>query len=355
MGRVFKRDGKWAVDYVDHRGERVRRVVATDKSVAQRVLADEMSLVEKRKAGMLLADPKEAARPIQEHIDSYAAELARRGRDAMYCYIVQKHLEGAAFAQDWSTVRDCTAQSIAGYLRDLAAEGRSPRTANQHRADLFAFLRWCVKAGALAFNPCEQVEKSAVKRDKTRRALALEECRRLLAAAPPDRRAVYIVLLYTGLRRAEAAALTWGLVCLDVANPYIELPPSITKSGRAESVPIAPEAAGALRALRRRAGDGDPVFPRIPSMEMFRKDLAAAGIADRDERGRKVVLHSLRHSLATLLAQSQVPPAVAMQILRHSDIRLTLQHYTDHSQLPAAAAVASLPSLSGAASLSPAS
>jgi hypothetical protein len=46
-----------------------------------------------------------------------------------------------------------------------------------------------------------------------------------------------------------------------------------------------------------------------------------------------------------MLAQSNVPPAIAMKIMRHRDIRLTLEAYTDESLLPAAAAMASLPSI----------
>ena len=38
--------------------------------------------------------------------------------------------------------------------------------------------------------------------------------------------------------------------------------------------------------------------------------------------------HDLRHSCATLLAAQGVPARVAMDILGHSDIRLTLGVYT---------------------------
>jgi integrase len=81
-------------------------------------------------------------------------------------------------------------------------------------------------------------------------------------------------------------------------------------------------------------------------MEQFRADLKAANIDEEDGRGRKVVLHSLRHSLATMLAQSKVPPAIAMKILRHRDIRLTMHVYADEGLLSTSAAMASLPSLS---------
>jgi integrase len=348
MGKLYQRDGKWGIDYRDARGRRVRKVVASDKDVASHLLGEALSAVEKVKAGMVQADPREAKRPFQEHVDDYLAEMRRKGRDEMYIYTTGKRLEAAAFAQDWTCLRHCTPSSISNYLRDLADEGKTAKTVNGHRSDLSAFFGWLVRRGCMEANPCDQVARSAVSRDRTRRALSISECRALMDAAPEDRRLCYHVLLYTGLRRSEAAAICWGHAHLDVANPYIELPGSITKSGRPESVPLVPEVAEALRARRGRPGEF--VFDSIPSMDEFRADLKAAKIDEVDERGRKVVLHSLRHSLATMLAQSNVPPAVAMKVMRHRDIRLTLQHYTDDGHLPVAAAMATLPSIAAAAS-----
>ena len=80
MGKLYQRDGRWAIDYRDARGRRVRKVVAGDKGIAQQILGDALGAVEKVRAGVLLADPREAKRPIQEHIDAYLADLGRRGR-----------------------------------------------------------------------------------------------------------------------------------------------------------------------------------------------------------------------------------------------------------------------------------
>lgn len=343
MGRLYQRDGRWGVDYRDHKGRRVRKVVASDKETAQRLLGEAMSAVERMRAGLAEVDPREATRPYSEQVQEYLEDLKRRGRDRMYRYIVQKRLEAAAFDQDWERLKDCTPKSVGSYLRSLDDDGKTAKTINAHRADLSAFFAWCVRQGRLQANPCERVQKSAVSRDKKRRALSVEECRKLLAAAPEDRRRCYTVLLYTALRRSEAAALRWSYVHLDVANPHIELPASITKSGQPEQVALVAEAADALASVRGHPRE--PVFAEIPSMARFRADLKAAGIEEQDERGRRVVLHSLRHSLATMLAKSSVPPAVAMKILRHRDIRLTLEAYTDEGLLPTAAAMAALPSL----------
>lgn len=117
--------------------------------------------------------------------------------------------------------------------------------------------------------------------------------------------------------------------------------------GKAKDVPLLPEVARALLPLRGKPKD--PVFPKIPSMERFRADLKAARIEEEDARRRKVVLHSLRHSLATMPAKSQIPPAITMKITWHRDIKLTLDVHTDEGPLSAAATMNSLPKLMGSA------
>ena len=60
---------------------------------------------------------------------------------------------------------------------------------------------------------------------------------------------------------------------------------------------------------------------------------------------RTLVVHCLRHSLATMLAVHGVPMAYAQRILRHRDIRLTAETYQDEAMLPLAGAMATLPAL----------
>jgi len=60
--------------------------------------------------------------------------------------------------------------------------------------------------------------------------------------------------------------------------------------------------------------------------------------------GLRADFHSLRHTLATNLARAGTAPRVAMEIMRHSDMRLTAKTYTDAGLLPIADAVLNLPS-----------
>jgi hypothetical protein len=108
--------------------------------------------------------------------------------------------------------------------------------------------------------------------------------------------------------------------------------------------------ASALRELKAKVDAETPVFGGlIPKMKTFRKDLENAKIPFRDALGRRAEFHALRHTFGTHLSLSGVAPRVAMEAMRHSDIKLsqlTTRHYTDASKLPRAGAFTALPSFS---------
>ncbi|MCY2989417.1 MAG: tyrosine-type recombinase/integrase [Planctomycetota bacterium] len=70
-----------------------------------------------------------------------------------------------------------------------------------------------------------------------------------------------------------------------------------------------------------------------------------AGIPKKDERGRTVDVHALRHSFGTLLSKAGVTPRVAQEAMRHSTMALTMNVYTDPKLLDVAGAVEALPTL----------
>lgn len=72
-----------------------------------------------------------------------------------------------------------------------------------------------------------------------------------------------------------------------------------------------------------------------------------------NQRGRKLKLHSYRNTFATILTSSNVMPNIAKELMRHSDIRLTLELYADRHLLPVAAEMDKVPSLSASPTASP--
>src|SRR5262249_47201758 len=120
------------------------------------------------------------------------------------------------------------------------------------------------------------------------------------------------------------------------------------------------------QAEARRAGA--PIPARLPAdtplfdvparlVKILDRDLVAAGIArrvkvdgkwvidKRDDRGRSLDVHALRHTFGTLLSKSEIAPRTAQAAMRHSNIKLTMNVYTDPALLDVRGALDALPNL----------
>ena len=177
-----------------------------------------------------------------------------------------------------------------------------------------------------------------------------------------ERVLIYKTLALTGLRKGELASITVGQCVLDVARPYIMLNAADKKNGQGNDIPLSDDLAADLRAwvadlkaepavVLRLDGSGDdlgqrPLF-KVPAglVRILDRDLEAAGIAKKDDRGRTVDVHALRHSFGTLLSTSGVAPRTAQRAMRHSRIDLTMNTYTDAALLDVHAAMNALPTL----------
>ncbi len=127
--------------------------------------------------------------------------------------------------------------------------------------------------------------------------------------------------------------------------PHLAVRASTTKNGKDAHIPLHPELLNALTRLKsRNAKPNERVF-KVPLIETFRADLKRASIAYNDERGNRTDFHALRKTFGTLMQLSGVNPRTAQELMRHSDIKLTMGVYTDATMLPTAAAIQSLPNI----------
>ena len=224
-----------------------------------------------------------------------------------------------------------------------AKQKKATKTLNQYLDSANAMLNWMIKKGRTSVNPLVTVEKVKFVPAWKRRAFRDDEVKRLLAVAG-ESRIGYALALFTGLRRAELKALTVGDIKLE-PMPSLSLDGRFTKNGKTACIPLHPEIVNEIRALitaDAKPSDALLTGKMLPSMWKMKKDLKRAGIEYENEGGR-ADFHSLRHTLATNLVRRNVAPRVAMEILRHSDIRLRMNHYTDASLLPLAEAIGKLP------------
>jgi len=319
----------------------------TDKRVADQKLRNLVTDLERETHGVGIPKPtREAWRiPLAEHHKAFLASCtaARLSANTLGKY---RHSLPKLFERcKWTTIREVTAQSFTAW-RDES--GLSPKTINDALGTMRTFLLWMKRKRLILADPLETVRKvSNPNVGSFRRSLSVEQAQRLLATAPPHRALVYLALMYTGLRRNELNGLKWGDFDFGVAPPRLRVPSSLSKNRKESTHFLRPELATAILAVKPTCVQAEAwVFrgtvPRIPT---FKRDLAAAEIPFEDARGRRVDLHALRKTYGTMLAAAGVSPRVAMELMRHSDMKLTMGVYTDVAQLPIIQETARLPSL----------
>ena len=191
-----------------------------------------------------------------------------------------------------------------------------------------------------------------------------------------ERALIYKMLLLTGLRLNELRSLTVGQLHLDDEMPYVTLDAADEKNRQGSALPIRTDLAGDLKdwvslkherfygaATDASKGQTTGVIPmtaaptgELPTstplftvpkglVRILDRDLKLAGIAKRDDRGRTLDVHALRHTFGTLLSKGGVTPRTAQAAMRHSSIDLTMNVYTDPKLLDVHGAMDSLPAM----------
>ena len=219
-------------------------------------------------------------------------------------------------------------------------------------------LEWAVRRGYLQRNPAALMDRPGVdKREMatwngTEAQTFLAHAAKPLPDSPtPDRLyAAWVLLLTRGLRRGELAGLRWDRVDLDagrlqvtrtrvsVSGRVVERTTTKTAAGR-RSIPLDAGLVAVLRAHRERQlfeqrawgeswqdsgyvfvrEDGSPYHPESISQRFDR----LCGRA----KVRRIRLHDLRHTAATLMLEDGTPVKVAAEMLGHSNPAITQATY----------------------------
>jgi integrase/recombinase XerC len=226
---------------------------------------------------------------------------------------------------------------VEAYKLHLSQRGLNSGTIRNALTVLRTFCAWCVARGYIDSNLALAVRHPRVEPPNpdplTREQIAL-----LLALcdAPPrshkstwrrNRRACFL-MLYGGLRLAEAAGVEWRDV--DLMRGEITIRREIAKGGRPRVVPICAELDAELRlATSRRHMDavvdqGDA--PGARGLALKVKSLAHIFERWLALRGLKIHSHQLRKTFATELYVAGEDIATIQRLLGHSDPKTTMRY-----------------------------
>jgi len=394
------RDGKGIVREV--------KTGCRDETAARRVLADLERRAELIKAKVMTSAEDAVAghqgTPLSEHIDAYIDHLIASGTSKKHRDNVSRQLNRLVADCSFTSLADLDPLQMERWLANQSKLGAGARTGNTYLGAASAFATWCADPNVrrLCSNPFLGIAKANEQADirRKRRALDEKELLRLLDAARRrplldaltirrgkrkgeavaklspktreelewlgrERSLLYKTLLLTGLRRGELESLTVGQLDLNSMNPIAILNAADEKNREGSEIAIRMDLAEDLgrwladklaRLQSRASRKGEPIPEKLPSnskvfnvpkelVKIMNRDLALAGIPKVDDRGRVLDIHALRHTFGTLLSKCGVTPRTAQQAMRHSDIDLTMNVYTDPRLLDLRGAVESLPAL----------
>jgi integrase len=237
-------------------------------------------------------------------------------------------------------------------IRTIAANDLVAWHANQRRSGAAAWSikgRWNALRGVLGYavrqdlleaNPADALtSRERPKPGGSRMRFLTEDEMRLLLDASAHRERVFVaVLLFGGLRIAEALGLTWGDV--DLATGHLRIRYQLGRNGKRVDLKTAGSRRDVVvmdslaRLLRRHQlasrfrGPAEPLFSTSSGSAVsarnasraFGRNVVNAGLAG-------VTPHALRHTFASMLiAQGRDPVFVADQ-LGHSSPAITLRVY----------------------------
>jgi integrase len=319
---------------------------ASDKQVAQQKLNKLIQELEHESAGLIPAKPeRDAAKsPLHDLISEYVNELTVLGRSVDHLRHVNTRLRRLVRECHWTRLADVTPASFQSWRKEQVT--KAPKTLNEYLATLSAFWTWLRKQSRVIVNPFELVERTDTRGKERiqRRALSDAQAIQLLQVAGKNQLA-YMLPLYAGLRRNEVKTLRWSNLVLGESGGLLRIHAAVNKNRKEQALPLHRELAEVLQQQKPADGKIDDLVlvNGVPKMKEFRQDLAKAGIPFLDERGHRMDYHALRTTFITRLSTMKVHPRLAMELARHSDMRLTMKTYTDAGQLPLREVMDTLP------------
>ena len=369
MASVFKRDGGkfYLISWYDFRGrKRTKSSRTSDKSAALEIASKLETEASLKRHGVIDAGASEIKKQAKKTIESvlveYSTFLKVKGSSQSHIDGTIGHIETIQAECEFNVLSDIVAPKVSSFASNLSDKGRSARTVASYLQSIKGFTRWCVKNGKLAADPLVTVSKPSQESDRrlVRRFLTHDEwawldsttrSSQVRCRMPGIERAIlYAVAIQTGLRSSEIAQLTKGRLMLSQQPPFILASAKSTKNRKQARQYIQPELAIELRNLTSMKVGESLVFDMPHKTDvagMFRGDLEAARKAwiesvkgderkkreesdflkAEDSNGERLDFHSLRHTTASWLIDAGADIKTIQSVLRHTDIKLTLDRY----------------------------
>jgi integrase len=313
-GRTLR---SWIVQY--RHGGRPRRYLLG----AGEVLGAEQARAAARKllARIALGEDPQATRgdrrgrdrlTLRSVVDNYLASAATRVRVKTLSEL-RRYLTGRYFrALHGAAIDRLDRREIATRLVAIERESGAP-TAAKARAAMSSMYVWAMRSGLTDSNPAGGTPKPSAGRGRDRVLVDDELAAIWSAAGDADYGRIVKLLIMTAARRSEIGGMAWSE--LDFEAGIWTLPAARSKNGRVHALPIMPMMRAIVDQVPRRASRDYLFGERGAGFGGWNSGKRAL---DRRSGISGWVIHDLRRSAATSMANLGVQPHIIEEILAHS-------------------------------------
>lgn len=317
-------------------------------------------------------------RTLIDHLDDFRTHLEGKEDSGNHVARTLDQIRAIMNACGFELWQDIDPDAILAWLAQRRKTSRrfGVSTSNHYLTAIKIFTRWLATTTPprAPGDPLMGTKKLNAEVDvrKARRILGPDEFNAFMASTASsgkirwgltgrDRWVLYSVATYTGLRASELASLTPAAFDLDADQPTVTVLASYSKHRREDVLPLRRDLAGVLRTYLEGCESDKRIWPGnwfARGAVIVRFDLAAARAKwiaeaedeeDKKRRQRSRFLayknqadedfdfHAIRHSFIDNVTTHEPSVAVAMQLARHSDPKLTMKRYS-HAKLKTQAA-----------------
>jgi len=246
-------------------------------------------------------------------------EASRREDEAL----IKRWIKPTLGSKKVSDIRHADVDALHRKITGHGTPTRANRTMSLISKMFSLAMRWEMRDD----NPARGIERNS--EERRNRHLVGDELRRLidaLAAYPVQTSANAIrLLLLTGARRGEVLAARWDQ--FDIETGIWVKPSSHTKQKREHRVPLSAAARLLLVEIKASAGSSEFLFPASRGTTGHLTDIKRAWAAICKLAGLAGVrTHDLRHSYASMLANSGLSLPIIGQLLGHTQPNTTQRY-----------------------------
>ncbi len=347
MGVVVRQKVKgkgqpWWV-FINHNGNRKAKQVG-DKAAAEALAS---KIRERLKAGDLKINTKKIPTfgdYAEKWLSGYGETHLKHSTLCDYRSVIRNHL-GSLLDKSLDQVGRAEIKEL---LYEKLKGNLAPQTVIKIKNVISAVFSHAIEDEVLTVNPVARLGRM-IKKDKRQdvNPLRKEEARDFLATVKghyPRYYPFFLCALRTGMRLGELLALEWGDIdfrsgFIEVRRSYVKGIISTPKNGKARRVDMSRQLAETLKALRtdRKREALAKGWKEVPDLIFVNE---ACGILDHanlrtrvfwpalTKTGlRRMRIHDLRHTFASLLIQQGESLAYVKEQLGHHSIQITVDIY----------------------------